>query len=268
MSAVDVVTVERRGAVTTLTLNREESHNALNSEVLASLQRELAVASRDPSVRVVVITGAGQKAFCAGADLKELHGLGPAAALDHMRFGQEVLRTVDESPIPVVAAVNGLALGGGFELALACTLMVMSTKAALALPEAGLGLIPGYGGTQRLPRLVGAQVATFAMLTGERISPDRAYSLGVTAVAPVEPGALMAKVHALADRIAEQGPQAVRSICEAVRLGADASLPSALALETGLAAIAVSGDESTEGVSAFLDRRRPVFLDRPAGEGQ
>ncbi|MFF0108861.1 enoyl-CoA hydratase/isomerase family protein [Streptomyces hirsutus] len=259
MSTSDALLVDRAGAVTTLTINRPEAHNALNTEVLAALRAAVLEAEADPAVRAVVVTGAGQKAFCAGADLKELAGLGPDRAHEKMRSGQRALRDIERAAVPVIAAVNGVALGGGFELVLASTFSVLSTRASLGLPESGLGLIPGYGGTQRLPRAVGSPTAAYLMLTGARLDADRAHRLGLTPVPPVAPEDLAETAKALAEKIAAQGPLAVRSILTALEAGRDAPLDAGLQHETALAALAVSGAESDEGVGAFLERRPAVF---------
>ncbi|MEE3853044.1 enoyl-CoA hydratase-related protein [Gordonia sp. LSe1-13] len=256
---------ERTGAVTTVTIDRPDAFNALNAEVIEAIATAVRDAAAQPSVRAVVITGSGQKAFSAGADLKELDGLGPDDAHAVLDRGQRVFRAIEQAPVPVIAAVNGLALGGGFELILATTFPVLSTKAALGLPESGLGLIPGYGGTQRLPRAVGDRVAAHLMLTGARLDAPRAYELGLTPVPPVEPDELLPTAVAIAEKIAAQGPMAVRAILGAVESGRDATLDAGLGIETGLAALAVAGEESTEGVAAFLERRPAKFADPEAG---
>jgi enoyl-CoA hydratase len=205
----------------------------------------------------VVVTGAGEKAFSAGADLKQLAGLGPDHAHAVLADGQATMRAIERSSVPVIAAVNGLALGGGFELVLASTFSVLTRHATLGLPEAGLGLIPGYGGTQRLARLVGRAVAAHVMVTGARLDATRAYELRLTPVAPV--GDALEAALDLAHEVATKGPEAVRAILAALDLGQDASLDAALAIETGLAAVATSGPESAEGVAAFLAKRVPTF---------
>jgi enoyl-CoA hydratase len=262
---VSVVEVERRGPVAVITLNRPEVHNALNAEAIAALVDAVDDAAADPKARAVVLTGAGEKAFSAGADLKELASMGPDRAGQVLTAGQRALRAVELAPIPVVAAVNGLALGGGFELVLAATFPLFSTRASLGLPESGLGLMPGYGGTQRLPRSVGARVAAHLMLTGGRLTAERAYALGLSPLPPVEPTALVATALEAAERIAVQGPMAVRAILAALEQGRDAPLDAALAIETGLAALAVAGEESTEGIGAFLEHRPARFADPEVG---
>lgn len=259
MSALDTA---RDGAVSILTIDRPESYNALDTEIITELHDAVLAAHADPSVRAIVLTGSGEKAFSAGADLKELAKMGPDRAREVMSAGQRMFRTIEQTPIPIVAAVNGLALGGGFELVLASTFPVLSTKASLGLPESGLGLMPGYGGTQRLPRVVGSQVAAHLMLTGTRLDADRAHQLGLTPIPPVLPDALLATATDLARTICAQGPHAVSAILRALDIGRDASLDAGLAVETGLAALAVAGDESGEGIGAFLERRTATFTDQ------
>ena len=176
-----------------------------------------------------------------------------------MQAGQSALRDIEQAEVPVIAAVNGLALGGGFELALAATFPVLSARAALGLPESGLGLIPGYGGTQRLPRAIGERLAAHLMLTGSRLDADRGFALGITPVPPVDRGELMVTTMGIAQTIATQGPTAVRSILRALEVGRGSSLDAGLAVETGLAALAIAGEESTEGMNAFLERRPTSF---------
>jgi enoyl-CoA hydratase len=258
---VSVLISERAGAITTLTINRPEALNALNAEVLEALTDAAVEASRTPAVRAVIITGAGEKAFSAGADLKELAGMGPDRAHEMLSSGQRVFRSLERSSVPIIAAVNGVALGGGFELVLASTFAVCSTRASLGLPESGLGLIPGYGGTQRLPRAIGQRAAAHLMLTGTRLDGNRAYELGLSPTPPVEPGDLLATATAIAQKLAEQGPLAVRAILHALEVGRDAPLDAGLGVETGLAALAVAGAESIEGIAAFLERRPARFAD-------
>ncbi|MDI6520319.1 enoyl-CoA hydratase/isomerase family protein [Streptomyces coelicoflavus] len=255
----DPVLTVTDGAVTLVRINRPEVHNALNLAVLAALRGAVESAAADPAVRVVVLTGTGGKAFSAGADLKEVAGLSPDRAHRAMRHGQRTMRAIERAEIPVIAAVNGVALGGGFELVLASTFPVLSRTASLGLPESGLGLIPGYGGTQRLPRAVGAPTAAHLMLTGARLDAERAHRLGLAPVPPVEPEDLLGTALRAARRIAEQGPLAVRSILRALETGRDAALDTGLTAETGLASLALAGPESAEGIAAFLERRAAHF---------
>jgi len=261
----ELVDVDRDGPVTTVRIARPEVANALNADVLAALDAIVGQAATEPGTRVVVLTGAGEKAFSAGADLGELEHLDAAAARATLARGQAVLRRIERSPIPVIAAVNGLALGGGFELVLACAFAVVSERAEFGLPEAGLGLMPGYGGTQRLTRLAGPHVARFVMLTGRRLDAWRAHALGLAVVPPVAPGELAATADELAHEVAARGPAACRSILDAVDRAGDTPLETGLALETSLAAMAVAGDESGEGIAAFREKRRPAFDDDTKG---
>lgn len=259
MPEQDAIVIDRNDRVAVLRINRPAVHNALNATTLVQLEQAVRTAVIGGSVRAVVVTGTGEKAFCAGADLDELRGLDAAAAQDTLRAGQRVFAAIEHSPIPIIAAVNGLALGGGFELVLASTFAVLSRKAAFGLPESGLGLIPGYGGTQRLSKIVGAPVAAHVMLTGARIDAQRAYELTISPLPPVEPDDLLATAVHVAEQIAGRGPRANAAILQALRVGAPAVAD--LAYETALAAIATAGPEAAEGVAAFKEKRTPVFAD-------
>lgn len=254
--------VTRSGSVLVATLDRPHAHNALNTRCIAELLRIAETAAGTQGIRAVVITGAGDRSFCAGADLDELAGLHADEARAVLAPGQSAMAAVANCSVPVIAAVNGLALGGGFELVLACTFSVMSRRAALGLPETGLGLIPGYGGTQRLARAVGAPVAAYLMLTGQRLSADRAFELGLTPVPPVEPGDLMDTAMALADQVSSKGPSAISAVLATLKTFAPS--PADLELETSLAVAATAGQEAAEGIQAFRERRAPVFADRLA----
>ncbi|MBY4108322.1 enoyl-CoA hydratase/isomerase family protein [Rhodococcus fascians] len=253
------VIVSRDGTTTVVTLNRPGAHNALNKQVLNLVHAAIDDADTDLNCRAIVLTGTGVKAFCAGADLREIERLTGRDAFDYMAAGQAVFNAIARAGTPVIAAVNGVALGGGFELVLASTFAVMSRNATLGLPEAGLGLIPGYGGTQRLPRAIGRQSALHLMLTGSRMTADAAFTAGLCAVPPVASNNLMDTALEMAHVIARQGPCAVRSILRAVNDGLDSPLGAGLALESSLAAHAVSSSESVEGIAAFGERRPPVF---------
>jgi enoyl-CoA hydratase len=253
----DTLIIERRQHVVSWTLNRPQAMNALNADLLRRLADAAEQAAADAEVRVVVIQGAGERAFCAGADLDELSGLSTVAAHEHLAGGQAVFRAIEQLGKPVIAAVDGYALGGGLELALACTLIVTATGAKLGLPEVRLGLIPGYGGTQRLPRAIGRQAALRMMLTGERIAAEEAYELGLTAQPPVEPERFAEAVEQLAEELAGNGPLAMRFVLQAVAAGADGD--AALAYESTLAAAALSTDDAAEGVRAFREKRAPLF---------
>lgn len=252
----DLLSISSDDGIVTITIERPEAYNALNTRLLRELG-EAVTALRPSEVGAVILTGTGEKAFSAGADLDELAGLDAGAAHELLRTGQEVMAAVESSPIPVIAAVNGLALGGGFELVLACTFPVLADHAALGLPESGLGLIPGYGGTQRLAAAIGKPSAAHAMLTGERLGAQRCHELGLTPIAPVPVAELMATTRAVATTIASKGPRAQAAILTALRTSAPS--PEGLALEAALAGIATGGDEAREGIAAFREKRTPNF---------
>lgn len=251
----EVLVVTRDGPVATVRINRPDVHNALNARLLSILDTTLTGLTEAGATRAIVLTGTGRTSFCAGADLDELAGLSTERAFDVLSTGQRVLRRLECSPVPVIAAVNGLALGGGFELVLASTFAVFAEHAAAGLPEAGLGLMPGFGGTQRLPRRVGLPVAAHAMLTGERLSAARAYELGLTPVPPVAADQVVATARRYAERIAAHGTGAVNAIMLALRHGTDLPIEAGLALETALAAMVTGSADAAEAVAAFRRRR-------------
>jgi enoyl-CoA hydratase len=251
------VIVEREGAVALVTINRPQVLNALSSNVLSLLGRKIADLEADADARAIVVTGAGDRAFSAGADLDELASLSSAQAHRHLLFGQSVMRQIELSAKPVIAAVHGWALGGGFELALSCSFVIASSKARFGLPEVGLGLMPGYGGTQRLPRAIGRQNALRLTLTGKPIDADAAYELGILSERPVAPDDLRQTVLQSASVIASNGPAAVQLILEASR--ASDQPAGALAHEAALGGIAIGSDEGKEGIAAFLQKRSPEF---------
>ncbi|GBC79172.1 Short-chain-enoyl-CoA hydratase [bacterium HR09] len=257
----DVVLVEDRGRVRWLTINRPEKLNALNREVLAALERAFAEAVAESSVGAVVITGAAEKAFVAGADIAEFQGLSPAQAQALARRGQALFSTIEESPKPVIAAVNGFALGGGMELAMACHLRVAAENAKFGQPEVKLGLIPGYGGTQRLPRLVGKGRALELLLTGAMIDAATALSWGL--VNRVVPQAeLSASAQKLAEDILAVAPTAVTRCLEAVNVGLEGPLAEGLQMEAALFGLCAATEDFKEGVSAFLEKRPARFPGR------
>lgn len=250
--------LERDGPVAVLTINRPQVLNALDSASLDELHRATRELADDSAVRAVVITGAGEKAFAAGADIRELAAMGPDASRAHARRGQAALAAIEEMNKPVVAAINGFALGGGCELAMACTFRIAAERARLGQPEISLGMIPGFAGTQRLTRLVGRAVALDLLLTGRHVEAEEALRLGL--VHRVVPGSrLMAAARALAAEMAAKAPLAVRYILEAVRRGADMTMDDAQALEASLFGLAAASDDSREGTAAFLEKRAPAF---------
>jgi enoyl-CoA hydratase len=253
--------VDRDGAVAILTINRPPVLNALNSQTLNELRRALLDVKHDAAVRVLIITGAGEKSFVAGADINELATLSPAQGKEHARQGQHVFDLIENLGKPVIAAINGYALGGGCELALACTLRIAASSARLGQPEINLGIIPGYGGSQRLARLVGKGIALDLLLTGRQVEADEALRIGlVNRVVPRE--SLIAESKALAAELASKAPIAVQYIIEAVHRGLEVSLDHAQFIEATLFGVVASTEDMREGTGAFLQKRTPQFKGR------
>lgn len=246
--------------VATVTINRPDKLNALNAQVMDDLDHFFEKAEREESIRGVILTGAGPKSFVAGADIakfRELDGTSGKAFADR---GQAVFNRIENLPKPVIAAVNGFALGGGSELALACHLRIASDTAVFGQPEVNLGILPGYGGTQRLPRLVGLGLATELVLTGAMITADRAYAIGlVNAVAP--PQELMEETRKMMGVILSKAPLAVAKSLQALRV-ADRPLADGLKTEAILFGEACDTADFKEGVDAFLSKRKPSFNGR------
>ena len=250
--------VEQRGAVTVLFVNRPDVLNALNRETLAEIEACARHFNADPAQGALIVTGAGDKSFVSGADINELAVLDPRGAEEISRFGQRVLDTLERSPKPVIAAVNGYAFGGGCELALACHMRLASENAVLGLPEVSLGIIPGYGGTQRLPRLVGTGRALEIMLSGRRVKADEAERIGlVNRVVPREQ--LLAETEKLVQAMLKNGPLAVAAVLEAVQRGLQLGLDDGLRLESGLFGILAASEDMHEGLKAFLEKRPARF---------
>jgi enoyl-CoA hydratase len=248
-----VLAVEQRGTVRYLTLDRPDVLNALNAQVFSELEAQISAVAADPGIRAVVIAGAGDRAFSAGADLDELTGLDPVDRRALLERGQRVFRSLETLGTPVIAAVGG----GGFELALACSLIVAAEKARFGLPEVGLGLIPGYGGTQRLPRAVGHQAALEMMLTAEHVDAAYAHDLGLLCRAPVPDDELLEVAGDLAGEIAGKSPRAAGLILKS--MGSNAGLDAGLAHETTLAALATASGDAEDGIAAFREKRTPSF---------
>ena len=260
MASYETLLVERRGRVALITINRPQKLNALNIQTRAEGAAALDELREDDSVRVVVITGAGEKAFVAGADIAEFEGRTSITQRDVMT-ARSLFTAVDTFPKPVIAMINGFCLGGGCELALSCDLRVASESARFGQPEINLGIIPGGGGTQRLTRLVGEGKAMELILTGEMIDAQHAYRLGL--VNHVFPAAdLEAKTMEIANRIAEKSPVALRMAKEAVKTAARANLDEGLRREVDLFALCFSSEDKDEGVRAFLEKRKPEFKGR------
>ena len=253
--------VEDDGAIRRITLNRPDKLNALNLATLTELHAAFEAAGTETSVRVVVLTGAGPKAFVAGADIAEMNGLSPVQARDFSRHGQRLMSRIEQLGKPVVAMINGFALGGGLELAMACHLRIAADTAKVGQPEVNLGLIPGFGGTQRLLRLVGRGATLELCLLGAPIDAQRAAQLGlVTRVVPADQ--LEAETRKLAEQLAASAPQALRGVLDAVLSGGEAPLEAGLEFETQGFAIAFSTEDMKEGTGAFLARRKPQFTGR------
>lgn len=259
--AFNTLLVEDKDGIRRITLNRPDKLNALNHETLTELHAAFSDAAADTSVRVVVLTGAGPKAFVAGADIAEMNGLSPAQARDFSAHGQALMTRIERLGKPVIARLNGFALGGGLELAMACHLRIAADTAKVGQPEINLGLVPGFGGTQRLLRLAGRGVALELCLLGAPISAARAAELGVvTRVVPADQ--LDAEVDALATQLANSAPLALRGILDAIVLGGEAPLDTGLDHETQVFAVTFSTDDMKEGTDAFLSRRKPSFTGR------
>ena len=253
--------LERRGPVTVLFVNRPDKLNALNRETLVEIDRAVAGFRADPGQGALVVTGTGEKSFVSGADIAELAALSPREAEETSRFGQGVMEQLERSAKPVIAAVNGYALGGGCELALACHVRIASENAALGLPEVGLGLIPGYGGTQRLPRLVGLGRAIELITTGRRVKADEALAFGlVSRVVPL--AQLLEEAEKLALAMLKNGPLAVAAALEAVQRGMQLPLDAGLRLESALFGVISSSEDTHEGLRAFLEKRPANFQRR------
>ncbi len=253
--------LEPRGAVSVLTLSRPAVLNALNRETLAELDRAVRAFLGDPAQRALIVTGDGETSFVSGADINELAALDAAGAEEASRFGQRVFDLLANSPKPVIAAVNGYAFGGGCELALACHMRLASENAVLGLPEVTLGIIPGYGGTQRLPRLVGLGRALEIILSARRVKADEAERIGlVNRVVPREK--LLDEALALAESILKTGPLAVAAALEAARHGLESNLEDGQRLESARFGLLAASEDMHEGMRAFLDKRPARFTGR------
>jgi enoyl-CoA hydratase/carnithine racemase len=259
--AFDNLLLERDGAVALVTINRPKVLNALNAQTLDELRRAMLDLGHDDSVRALVLTGAGEKSFVAGADINELAVQTPTSGREHALTGQHVFDLVENLGKPVIAAVNGFALGGGCELAMACTLRIAADTAKLGQPEINLGLIPGYAGTQRLSRLVGKGRALEIMLAGTPISASEAERIGL--VNRVVPAAdLMTEAKRLAHQLANNAPIAMRYIIAAVNKGLEMPFAEGCVFEATLFGLVASTDDMREGTAAFLEKRKPTFKGR------
>ncbi|WP_448142374.1 enoyl-CoA hydratase/isomerase family protein [Stenotrophomonas bentonitica] len=255
------LTVVDDGAIRWITVNRPDKLNALNRETLEALDSAFLAAGQEESVRVVVLTGAGPKAFVAGADIAEMNGLTPVQGRDFSLLGQAVMRRIERLPKPVIARINGFALGGGLELAMACHLRVAADSARVGQPEINLGLIPGFGGSQRLLRLCGRAATLELLLLGAPITAARALQLGIVNEV-VAADALDARVNELSTQLARSAPLALRGILDAVHVGGECTLADGLEYESAQFGLMFATEDMREGTSAFLARRPPVFQNR------
>jgi enoyl-CoA hydratase len=259
--AYENISLSMEEGIAILKVNRPKVLNALNRATLLEIQRALKELEKDPGVRVLIITGEGEKAFVAGADISEMAPMNPKEALEFSKLGHETLSLVEEFPCPVIAAVNGYALGGGLELVLACDIILASENARLGLPEVTLGICPGFGGTQRLPRLIGKARAKELIFTGEMIDAKKAYEYGiVNKVVPQDK--LLDEAKEIARKIAKNGPLAVRTAKRLVEMGLETSLRNGEAMEMEAWANLFATEDQKEGMKAFLEKRKPEFKAR------
>ena len=252
------LTLADRGAVRTLTINRPDKLNALNRETINELAIAFDQARHEDSVRVVVLAGAGEKAFVAGADIAELEAFSPVEAQQFSRAGQRMMRGIERLGKPVIARIQGFALGGGLELAMCCHLRIGSDKARLGLPEITLGLLPGFGGTQRLLRLAGRAATLEMCLLGKPVDAERALQLGLLARV-VEADRLDQEIEAIADQLAASAPHALAGILDAVLVGGECSAEEGMDYESKAFALCCTTADMREGTRAFLERRKPEF---------
>ena len=255
------VRYEKKDSIAYVTVNRPKVLNALNTETWTDLKTAFENAKADTSVRGVILTGAGDKAFIAGADISELAHLNAYEAEESSRFGQAVLDLIENLGKPVIAAINGFALGGGCETAMACTMRIAAEHAKFGQPEVKLGLLPGGGGTQRLPRLVGKGRALQLILTGETISAQDAYRMGLVNEVVAADG-LIDRAETILKQVAANAPIAVKFSLDAVNKGLDSSQSAGLALEASYFGICAASEDKQEGTSAFLEKRVPQFRGR------
>jgi enoyl-CoA hydratase len=259
--AYDNLLFEVSDKIARITFNRPNVLNALNRKTMDELGDCLKKVRADDDIRVLILTGAGEKAFVAGADINELSQQTPVNGREFTLYGQEIFHRLETLGKPVIAAINGFALGGGCELALACTLRVAGRNAKLGQPEVKLGIVPGYGGTQRLPRLCGKGVAHELILTGEMISAEEALRVGLVNRV-VEPGELLATAEAIAKKIIANAPLAVKYALEAVERGMEMPQEEGLYLEATLFGLICATQDMREGTRAFLEKRSPKFEGR------
>lgn len=258
MAESQYVRVERDADLAVVVIDRQDKLNALNADVVRELGVAFASVLDDPEVLGVVLTGAGEKAFVAGADIGELATMNSVTGVQVSRDGQDVFRAIERFPKPVVAAVGGYALGGGCELALACHMRIASERARFGLPEVSLGIIPGYGGTIRLARLIGLGRAIEMTLTGDMVEAERARELGLVS-SVVAPADLLTEAKKLTRKVTKNGPLAVRMALESIYRGLDTATGEALDYESSMFGLLASTEDMREGMQAFLEKRKPEF---------
>jgi len=249
---------EKRDGIATITINRPQAMNAMNAETIPEILSGLEDAEKDENVRVVVITGAGEKAFCAGLDLKPMRDINVIKAVETSRLGQKLTLAIEELGKPVIAAINGYALGGGLELAMACDIRIASEKARVGQPEVNVGLIPGWGGTQRLPRLVGKGIAKELIFTGKMIDAKTAERIGLVNMV-VPPERLKSAVEELAKEIMSKSPIAIKLVKELINNSIETDQSTGLIHEAEAFGILSSTEDYREGISAFLEKRKPEY---------
>jgi len=255
------ILLEKGDGLAIVTVNRPKVLNAFNIETVKELGQVFDEIEADETVSAVIITGAGEKSFVAGADINELVPLNTLEAKEFAERGQSVMSKIENFPKPVIAAINGFALGGGCELALACHIRIASKNAKLGLPEVTLGIIPGYGGTQRLPKIVGKGIALELILTGKMINSDEAYRIGLVNRV-VEQSELLEEAKKLARDIMKNGPVAVRCALESVNLGCETTIERGLKHEAQFFGLVCSTEDKVEGTKAFLEKRKPEFKNK------
>ncbi len=254
----NILLKEEKDAVVLLTLNRPEAMNSFNFALLRALKQEIDAIRNRADIRVLIITGAGEKAFCSGADLKERATLNPAQVKEYILTIRNLFTDIENLNKPVISAVNGIALGGGTELALASDIRIISKNASMGLTETRLAIIPGAGGTQRLPRLVGKGKAKELIFTGRRVSADEALSIGM-ANQVCEPGELIAEARKMSAMICETGPIAIEQAKYAINYGMETDLNTGLAIESNAYWVLVPTQDRIEGLTAFREKRKPVY---------
>ncbi|ERM91733.1 crotonase [Caldanaerobacter subterraneus subsp. yonseiensis KB-1] len=255
------IEVKIEKGIATITINRPKALNALNTETLEELENVLEVLQNDDEVKVIVITGAGEKAFVAGADISEMKDMSVFEAKKFAELGQKVFRKIELMKKPVIAAVNGYALGGGCELALACDIRIASRNAKFGQPEVGLGIIPGFGGTQRLPRIVGVSKAKELIYTGDMIDAEEALRIGLISKV-VEQDKLLEEAYGIAKKIMSKGLVAVSLAKEAINKSLEVDIDSGMEYEANAFAMCFGTQDQKEGMVAFLEKRAPKFEGR------